>query len=189
MKKHFVVACLALAAPLAFAQAKNFEGFTLGANIASTKTTFDATTLGSSDGNTAGLELQLQYNFALSPQFVLGVGMSFGATENKAGTVSGVDYSLKNRSALEFTPGFVVSDSLMVFGKIASLNASGVDSLGGSATQTGIGYGLGVRGLVDKNIYWQVGYDLNTYGEKTTAGGVPYKFKSNAFSAGVGYKF
>ncbi|MGQ0709180.1 MAG: outer membrane protein [Rhodoferax sp.] len=188
MKNTVVVACLALAAPLAFAQAKNFEGFTLGANIASTKTTIE-TNAGNADGNTTGVDIQLQYNFALSPQFVMGIGMSMGTAENKAGTLSNVEYGLKERSAIEFTPGFVVSDSLLVFGKIASLNATGVQSTGGTATQTGIGYGLGVRGMVDKHMYWQVGYDVNTYGEKSFTNGTPYKFKSSAFSAGVGYKF
>ncbi len=182
MKNTVVVACLALAAPLAFAQAKNFEGFSLGATLANTKTTPESSTA-SADGTTTSVALNAQYTFALGQQFVLGVGLDVGTGNNSAGTNSGRDLVTKNRYALEFTPGFAVSDTAMVYGKIASLSATG-DATGYSENFTGLGYGLGIRGLVDKNMYWQVGYDSNQYFEKS---GV--KAKSTTLSAGVGYKF
>ncbi len=189
MKKALLLAAsVAFIAPQAFAQAKNFEGFSLGASIASTKTTFENPTV-SIDGTTASLDLNAQYNFALAPQFVLGVGLNLGTGNNKAGTSAGVDVITKNRYALEFTPGYAVSNTLLVYGKVASLSAT-AEAGTFSEGISGIGYGLGVRGLVDKNIYWQVGYDANTYSEKTSAAlGGAYKTKSSVFSLGVGYKF
>ena len=184
MKKTILaLACTALATPLVFAQAKNFEGLSIGANIANTKTTIDATA-GSTDGTTTGLDLNAQYNWALGQEFVLGVGITMGTGNNKAGTdITGNDITTKNRYSLEFTPGFAVSKDVLVYGKIASLSATAEG--GGSSTDiTGVGYGLGVRGMVDKNMFWQVGYDLNQYQEKNTV-----KAKSSTFSLGMGYKF
>lgn len=190
MKKTLLlIACTALVSPLAFAQAKNFEGFSLGANIANTKTTFeDATT--SIDGTTTGLDLNAQYNWALGQDFVLGVGVTMGTSNNKAGTsAANRDVTTKNRYALEFTPGLAVSKDVLLYGKVASLSGTAeIDGLGSEGI-SGVGYGLGVRGLVDKNLFWQVGYDLNQYAEKTSATLGTYKAKSSIFSLGMGFKF
>lgn len=183
MKKTLLaLACTALATPLVFAQAKNFEGLSIGASIANAKTTVEAPT-SSTDGTTTGLDLNAHYNWALGQEFVLGVGLAMGTGNNKAGTSGGSDINLKNRYALEFTPGFAVSKDVLLYGKVAYLNAT-AESTGSSDSLTGVGYGLGVRGMVDKNMFWQVGYDLNQYQEKNTA-----KAKSNIFSLGIGAKF
>jgi opacity protein-like surface antigen len=190
MKKTVLaLACTALATPLVFAQAKNFEGFSLGANLSSAKTTFDSTALGATDGTTNSVDLNAQYNFALGQDFVLGVGVSAGTGSNKAGNyANGTELNTKNRYALEFTPGFALSKDVLVYGKIASLGAT-AEAGGNSESISGVGYGLGLRGMVDKNMYWQVGYDLNQYGEKDDGAGGTYKVKSNVFSLGLGYKF
>lgn len=183
MKKIVLTLAGALVAtPLVFAQAKNFEGFSVSASLANTKTTIDTTGAASIDGTTTGLDLNAQYNWALGQEFVLGVGVTMGTGNNKAGTSGTTDVVTKNRSALEFTPGFAVSKDVLIYGKIASLNAT-VDSAT-STSISGLGYGLGVRGMVDKNMFWQVGYDSNKYDEKNTS-----TVKSTVFSLGVGYKF
>jgi opacity protein-like surface antigen len=66
-----------------------------------------------------------------------------------------------------------------------------VAKTGGVETTTsidGVGYGLGLRGMLDKNLFFQVGYDENQFNEKTI-GGVAVKPKASIFSLGVGYKF
>lgn len=183
MKKTILaLACTALTTPLVFAQAKNFEGLSIGANIANAKTTIENAT-GTTDGTTTGLDLNAQYNWALGQEFLLGVGLTMGTGNNKAGTLSGVEMNTKNRYALEFTPGLAVSKDILLFGKVAYLNATG-ESTNSSDNITGVGYGLGVRGMIDKNMFWQIGYDLNQYQEKNNA-----KAKSSVFALGVGYKF
>lgn len=193
MKKTILaLACTALATPLVFAQAKNFEGLSLSASLANTKTTFDdSTNAVSYDGTTTGIDFNAKYNWALGQEFVLGVGLTLGSGNNKAGTTAtGADITTKNRYALEFTPGFTVSKDVLVYGKVAAIGGT-VDVSGiGSENGTGVGYGLGVRGMFDKNMFWQVGYDLNQYAEKTsTTFNSTYKAKSSVFSLGVGYKF
>lgn len=183
MKKiALALACTALATPLVFAQAKNFEGLSLAASLANTKTTIDATGAASIDGTSTGLDFTAQYNWALGQDFVLGVGLNMGTGNNKAGTSGTTDVVTKNRYALEFTPGYAVTKDVLVYGKIASLSATAEGT--SSESISGLGYGLGVRGMVDKNLFWQVGYDMNKYDEKNTA-----TVKSNVFSLGIGYKF
>lgn len=183
MKKTILtLACTALATPLVFAQAKNFEGFSLGASVSSTKTVID-TAAASTDGSTTGVNLNAQYNWALGQQYVLGVGIDVGLLKNNAGNIFGKDTSTKNRYALELTPGIALSPDLLVFGKLASLSAT-IDDGTNTSDITGIGYGIGIRGLADKNTYWQVGYDSNRYFEKSNATG-----KSTALTLGFGYKF
>lgn len=195
MKKTILLAAvIAATAPQAFAQAKNFEGFSLGANLTVAKTTTDVTVGGatlSDSGTSTNLDVQLQYSFALAPQFVLGVGATIGTGNNKSGTVGGNDLSIKDRASFDIIPGYVLSDSTLLYGKVSALSATGVaDGAGGSSTSlSGIGYGLGVRSMIDKNMFFLVGYDWNRYDEKTVNGGGAFKPKADVFSLGVGYKF
>ena len=196
MKKALVLAAIvAAAAPQAFAQAKNFEGFSLGANLTSARTTTDLTPTGvattSDSANTIGLDLQAQYSMALGSNFVLGLGASLGTIKNKAGTIGATEFTTKDRYSLDFVPGYVLSPSMLLYGKLGILNATGVSTTAGADTTTsltGSSYGVGVRGLIDKNLYYQVGYDMNQYNEKDVTGG-KIKPTASVFSFGVGYKF
>lgn len=188
MKKIVLaVAGTVLATPLVFAQAKNFEGFSIGASLANAKTSIESTTGASTafEGTSTGIDLNAQYNWALGQAFVLGVGVTVGTGNNKVGSSSSVgDIVTKNRAAVEFVPGYAVSNDMLIYGKIASLAATGANDVGVSSTYAGIGYGIGLRGMMNKNMYWQIGYDMNQYAEKSNE-----KLKSSVFSLGMGYKF
>jgi len=190
MKKALLLAAtVAFIAPQAFAQAKSFEGFSVGANLAVANTKTEITSQAVSEsGNTTGLDLQAQYSFSLAPQFVLGLGLTLGTGSNKAGTYTFGDVVTKNRLSFDIVPGYAISNTLMVFGKVSSLSADVVATPTGGAenkqSATGIGYGFGVRGMIDKNMFYQVGYDINKYND---IGGD--KLSSTVLSLGVGYKF
>ena len=188
-----IAACLATIAPQVGAQAKNFEGFSLGGNLDFTRSSTHVPNLGSDSANTAGLGVQAQYSIALNNQFVLGLGASYSLGNRKAGSLGTpvTDYSTKNTLSFNISPSYAITDSLLVFGKVSSVGLSLVSSLAGvesSDSLNGIGYGLGVRSMVDKNLYFQAGYDVNRYFEKTS-GGTTFSGSSNIFSLGAGYKF
>ena len=193
MKKIAIAAaCLALATPQVFAQARSFEGFSLTANLESTKSTVDA--LGVSDsGNSTGLGLQAQYTFAITNQFVLGVGATLGTVKRNTASASGLgaDAYTKDNTSFDLTPGIAVTDSMVIFGKISALGGSlQIDSVpSASYSLTGLGYGVGIKSMIDKNLFWQLVYDSNKYNDVTTAGGTTLTNKSTIFSLGVGYKF
>ncbi|MDE2416829.1 MAG: outer membrane beta-barrel protein [Burkholderiales bacterium] len=193
MKKALLLAAsVAFIAPQAFAQAKSFEGFSVGANLAVAKSTTEPTGVASDSGNTTSLDLQAQYSLALAPQVVLGLGLTLGTGNNKAGTfTTGQEFVTKNRMAFDIVPGYAISSNMMLFGKVSSLSADGAFTLAGVETKkslSGVGYGFGLRGLIDKNMFYQVGYDINKYNDVDYGGG-SVKESSSVFSLGVGYKF
>lgn len=191
MKKALLLAAsVAFVAPQVFAQAKNFEGFSLGANLAFANTTTEPTGVASQNGNTTGLDLQAQYSFALAPQFVLGVGLTLGTGSNNAGTFApNTEITTKNRTAIDIMPGYALSSDMLLFGKVSVVNADVESSTpSAKASVNGMGYGVGLRGLIDKNMFYQVGYDAIQINE-TTLNGIKAKGSSSVFSLGVGYKF
>ena len=199
MKKlSLIAACMVVAAPQAFAQAKNFEGFSVGLNAEMTRSTTEASPLSASDGsNSTGTGLQLQYSLALTDRFLLGLGAtaSFGTLTAGSSAALGVDFTTKNRSSFDITPSYALTDTTLLYGKVSALSATGVATLQGTSTEeskslNGVGYGLGLRTLVDKNVFLQLGYDWNKYNDVTNnAGTATLKSTSNVFSLGVGYKF
>jgi outer membrane immunogenic protein len=192
MKKLLIATAVAttLFAPQAFAQAKNFEGWSIGANVENTKTTTKITSgaaSGTQDGASSNLALQGGYAWALGNSFVLGLNLTLGFGENKAGTSrDGAEWITKTRATWSLEPGFAVSDSVLIYGKLTGNGAiSGVTNQT-DKTIAGSGLGLGVRYLVSKNFYIQGAYD--SVGEYTGAY-TNVNHSSTAFSLGVGYKF
>jgi outer membrane immunogenic protein len=195
MKKALLLAAsVAFIAPQAFAQAKNFEGFSVGANLAVAKSTTEPTGVASESGNTNSLDLQAQYSLALAPQFVLGLGLTLGTGNNKAGTFATGDESItKNRMSLDIIPGYALSNNMLVFGKVSMLSADGASTTAAGVetkkSLSGVGYGFGLRGMIDKNMFYQLGYDINKYNDVEYVPGTSVKGTSSVFSLGVGYKF
>lgn len=195
MKKLMTLTAVvaALSSSQAFAQAKNFEGFSLGANAEFDRSTVDATGTGgiSDNGNSTGLGLQAQYSWPLSSSFVFGLGVSASSDNRKAGTyTTGHQAYTKDRYSLDLIPGIAVSDMVLVFAKVSSVSATGASSNGTSTSSLyGLGYGLGFRALIDKNLFWQAGYDYVKFNDVTFSNGTVASFKSNVLSLGIGYRF
>lgn len=191
LKKYIIAAAVAAAtfAPQAFAQAKNFEGFSLavGVNSVSTKLDWSGALTGSASGSGANLGLQAQYAMALGESFVLGLGVNAGVGDTSAGTPSGnSEVKLTNTSSVYVAPGFALNNSVQIYGKIAAINGS--LGGGGSGSSGGMGYGLGAQVLSGKNVYYQAEYMNNKYNDSTSSG-TTFKVSSDVFSFSVGYKF
>lgn len=192
MKKLFALTAVvaALSSAQALAQAKNFEGFSLGANAEFDRFTVDSG--GRSDsGNSTGLAVQAQYGWALGSNFLLGVGVTANTTNRKAGVyANGNEAYTKDRYSLDLIPAVAVSDKVLIFAKVSSISANGASNDGTStASLQGWGYGLGFRAMIDPNLFWQVGYDSIKFTDKTFSNGTVAGFKGEIFSLGIGYKF
>jgi outer membrane immunogenic protein len=192
MKRLLVIAsAAALIAPAAFAQTTGFEGFSAGANLELSRSTADTGTA-SDTGNSNALGLQAQYTFGLGNNFVMGVGGSVGTAKRNfsdAGSAVGLATYSKNNMSLDFTPGYMVTPTTMVYGKVSAVTGTlQDDTQATSNTINGVGYGIGVRSMIDKNIYWQAGYDSVKYND-VTDGAVTVAPKGALYSVGIGYKF
>lgn len=201
MKK--IIAAVAVAvtvfAPQAFAQAKNFEGFSLGANlnIASSTTEITSTIFnGKSTESGQNLGLQGQYNFALGDSFVLGVGFGAGLGDLKAGTITsgGTTLTIKQKEAYSVyvAPGVAINDSVLLYGKVAAISGKFESSAATTSTTavSGVGYGFGVQSYINKNLFIQGEFMQNNYADRTFAAFTETdKNNASVFSIGIGYKF
>ena len=195
-------AAISISATQSFAQAKNFEGFSAGLdyNTAQSSTTYKSKTgfLGGEtiSGGGAGQfgSLQAQYAIPMSERFVLGIGATVALNSYSLGslfTTLNVDGTQKQQWSIDVTPGFVINDSILAFGRVSYINASAVAASVSGTTEsniTGAGYGVGLKMLASKNIYWHVDYVQNTYANVELSTSVS-TLSSNVFSLGVGYKF
>ncbi len=200
MKKILIASALAAAfvAPQAFAQARNFEGFSLGANlnIANAATEVTSTPFnGKPSESSQNLGLQAQYNWALGDAFVLGAGLGLGVGDLKGGEfTAGGTFNAKQKEAysLYVAPGVALNDSVLLYGKVAALSGK-VEltgpGLSNSTTVNGVGYGLGVQSYLNKNLFIQGELMQNNYNEVDFDATSKGKFNSAVFSIGVGYRF
>lgn len=193
MKKQlaFIALAAAFCAVPASAQTRNFEGFSLGVNAEFERSWVEATDGTSDSGTSNGVGLQVQYNWGLGSNFLLGVGLAANTGNRKAGVyTNGADAYTKDRYSFDLIPAIPVSDKVLVYIKASSIAATGMSSNGStSASMQGLGYGLGVRALIDKSWFWQAGYDSIKFNDVTFSNGTVAKFKSDILTVGVGYRF
>lgn len=201
MKTFLRIATIAIStgcASAAFAQAKNFEGFSvaLNANATSTSVSRQVHTGGGSDGSGPGsyASLQAQYAIALSNTFVLGVGATAALGSYSLGNIytnTNMDLTQKQQVSVDLLPGYAVSDSTLVYGRLSYYDARSASSgqFGGEEySTTGKSYGIGGRMMIDKNLFWQVEYSRNVSNDLTTSLST-MKATTSVLSLGVGYKF
>lgn len=201
MKKALIATAIAaaLVAPQAFAQANNFAGFSAAANVNMTTATTEVSVPGASvkfDDNSQNVSLQAAYGLALGNNFVLGFGGTYALGDMKAGTIvagaNRVEMKGKDMYSLYIEPGFVLGNSTLAYAKVAYLGMKGEASATGAATFSdnfdGVGYGIGIRTMLDKNLFAQVEFMQSDYSAKTYSGGT-YKPSATTGTIGIGYKF
>ncbi len=194
--KKLVLTTIALgtfAASSAFAAgpADNLSGFSIGANAELSTGSASASDGTSDTGKTTALGLQARYDWALAPNFAIGLGGSYSSGNHLAGTyANGTAASINNRYSIDVIPTFALANNFQLYGKLSSIYGSAAANDGSSTNDVqGVGYGIGVRQMLDKNMYWQAGYDLNQFRDVTFATGTTSSLKENVFSFGIGYKF
>jgi len=200
MKKLLLAAVLGAAlAPQAFAQGRNFEGFSVGVNANSSSVSTEATGTGVSGKFGDGSEnftLQAAYGVSMGGNGVFGLGGTYTLADFNAGNIAsgGATVSLKGKDmySLYVEPGFLVNPSTLVFAKAAYISMKGETSAsgvtGGSENFDGLGYGAGVRMSFGKTAYWQFELTQSDYNAKSISG---LNLKPSAFNRtiGIGFRF
>ena len=189
-----LVSIAAACSTSAFAQVSNFEGFSAATNLTYSNASVSNSSESLSD-KSAGVNLQAAYGFALDANTVLTVGGSYALSDAKAGdyTNPAGTMKLKNQVSFYVEPGFLVNASTLVYGKLsydtASLNA--IDSEGTwKMNIKGMGYGIGARTMLDKNLFLQAEVKQTRFGAEAFPEDTDkIKTKNTVLSFGVGYKF
>jgi hypothetical protein len=219
-----------LASPyFASAQAKNFEGFFAEAGLGygtfngslsggNLSATSSGAALGSYTANADTVKSIIGvigggYNFALTNEFVLGVGGSYSPSRSAsapsttvitspfptlAGTLTGAG-AVQNIYSIYLSPGYAISQDSLVYAKVGYTGATAVFS--GNPPNVNLnGYvlGLGFKKSFDKNLYGFVEGKYASFGSKDldTKSLDPSITNTGSMSAkgmdivvGVGYKF
>ena len=203
MKKLLIAAAIAASfiAPHAFAQSKNFEGFSIAGNLnlisATTEMSLNEQSINGVGQQSTNASLQAAYSFAASDVVLLSVGGTYNLADVDAGTIkSGVNTAtvkLQNGTSIYFEPGYVLSEKTLGYAKV-SYNTGTVKGEEGTASVTkdisGTGFGFGVRTLLSKNLYLQVEANRIQFDSARFSGDTT-DFKSSATvgTVGIGYKF
>jgi hypothetical protein len=204
----------------AFSQAKNFAGPSLavtGGKISSTtKVNYNDGAGGSAEahvadigGNDVGFGLDLSYAFAIDNNFLIGLGFTYGLNDTDAGTVASIlKFKIEDQRSVYIQPTYAFNNSFAAYGKIGYHEMDGKATLtqnlfinnqnyglaAGSASGEfkGIGYGFGLKGLINQNVYIQaevqyVDYDSEGGGSDNNVGSFKPETVSGIIS--IGYKF
>ncbi len=182
----------------AWAQLNPFSGWNLGLNLnrATTATQFGGggvtSSMGESDLNPS---LQAAYGFALGQRYQLGLGLTMGMGDLKAGTLnlggSELSFKLRNMYSLYAEPGYTVGDATLVYGRVSYLGGRGEESYAGEVfgkTYAGLGLGAGVRTMLGDRLYLQLEFLYGDYEWKTARTGA-FRPSSTTGSIGLGYRF
>jgi len=181
----------ALSATAFAADAGSANGWSVSANVESAGAASNATDGTADAGRSTSLGLQARYDWSLTPTFSVGAGLGYSTGNHQAGTyANGTAATASGRYSLDVVPAYALNKDLQVFGKVSALYANVASNDGSSnAAAQGVGYGIGLRQMLDRNVYWQAGYDLNRYQDVTFSTGTSSSVQENVFSLGVGYKF
>jgi outer membrane immunogenic protein len=206
MKKIIALAAIAAACSTsAFAQVSNFTGASAGVNLDHTSVTthfseFFDTNFNGVGQQTVGVSINGAYGIALSNDTVLTLGANYSLVDAKAGNLSANDGSgtitakAKNQMSLYVEPGYLVSEKTLAYGKVsyesAKVTLDITDEDGGSKKINGVGYGFGIRTMLDKNLSLQAEVKSIKYGSASFEGDTStFKTTATVGTIGLGYKF
>ena len=204
MKKVFFALTIAsnlFATGFATAGTEDFVGPSIGVNLnvqsMSNKVsgTVNGTTISGTFGESSfGTSLKAAYGLALSQKSVLSLGGTYALVDAKAGTVaagsSTARFVGKNAMTLYLEPGVLVADKTILFGKVGYASVKGdTEGVSSIATNfTGYTYGVGLRSMIDKNLYVEVEALQFSFSSKVISG-VTYEPSGTQANIGLGYKF
>ena len=204
MKKIITLATVVAAfSTSAFAQVSNFTGYSAGVNLDHTAVNYENSY--SSGGNdngfgqqSVGVSIQGAYGLALSNSVILSIGANYSLVDSKSyeassGTGISITDKLKNQYSLYLEPGYLVSEKTLAYGKVSYESAKGTEDQTGQASISkdlhGMGYGFGIRTMLDKNLSLQAEIKSVKYGSESSSATSQFKTSATVGTIGLGYKF
>ena len=216
-KKLLVVAATAMMAGSVMAAGSAFEGFNaqLGAGYNSYSPTITdqpnpgtASSFTMGNGGSIAVRPGLGYTAGLGDTFTLGGLVEYDIVNSKnvavsqydptkKSTTNGINMQQKNTTTFSLLPGIAIDETTMAYAKLGySTFKTQLTYPGGSGSITNgsYNYGLGVKKLIDKNVYVFGEGNYSTIVSKTQ----PYndgtgstKFAGSSYNliVGLGYKF
>lgn len=202
MKKKLIAAVAATFAVLpmfATAQSQNFVGFDLGLDVGfkstSAKLSSANSSLDSVGSTDWGWALTGGYTMPLGQSATLGFVGSYDLSTTEFAKLSDpsttVKAKMKDHYSIGLEPGWVVSNNVLVYGKLNYHSANfslDYNSSSGKQDFKAFGYGAGVKVLMSKNVFVRLSVERVDYDSKTVSG-VTMKPSDTTGMIGLGWKF
>ena len=195
--KLLAASFLTIAAGSAMAQAKSevnpFEGPSVGVSVSSVggSTNVAGPVSGNAGQQSVVPTIDVGYAYGVSKDVALGLTGTYDLADTKGGSLDNTNFVGKKHYSINFKPGYVVGTSTMLYALLGYNRMQGTQNNNGStgsSNTNGIGYGLGVEVLLDKNIYMKLEGQQVKY-SSSTASGLTFKPSSTIATLGLGYKF
>jgi hypothetical protein len=176
----------------AFAQAMNFEGFSIAAGLNIANTTFSREYNGANghsvNGTQANAVIQAQYDYAASEQFVMGFGATADSGKLPFGSwqPSNIVIQMKDRYSVYVAPGYALNDSTLLYGKLAYISATVSDPR--ACELPGTGYGIGIKVLGGTHLIYQAEFSGADYAKREYIDAKD-TFDLKVLTLSIGYKF
>lgn len=194
MKKKLLVSALfTLSASAVMAQANPFEGPSIGVSVSSVGGTTDLSGPVSANVGQQSVvpTIDAGYAFGVSKEVALGITGTYDLADTKAGSLGSVNLVGKKHYSINFKPGYVLGSSTMIYALVGYNRMSGTmnyNGYTGTSNMNGIGYGIGIEALLDKNVYVKLEGQQVKY-TASTMSGETYKPSATLATLGLGYKF
>lgn len=200
IRKTGMAIALATTCSVASAGTANFEGLSvyLGASAVTTSIKLEADSFAANGlgKSSYSADIGADYGLKLTDSAVLLLGGTYGLNKLSAFEVSGAtdlagELKLKDRFSLYAAPGVTLGNSALLYAKLAYVSAT-ADGEGGK-THAGYGYGAGARVSLSKEVFLNIEFMQNNYGDKTYFAGTidetRISAKSTAGTVALGYRF
>ncbi len=196
MKKLLIATAVvaSFAAPQVFAQtaqSRNFEGFSAGVNANYAKTRASAragnNSYSTDDTGTNG-SIQGSYGIPLNDKVVMGIGATASFGDLDGGNFGGSSLKAKDMYSIYLEPGYRLTETTLVYGKLSYQSMKGEVSGLGSSTFDGYGVGVGLRSMINSKFYVQAEVNEIDYSSQSF-NGLNVDPKQTIGTIGVGYKF
>jgi opacity protein-like surface antigen len=158
-------------------------------------------------GNDIEYGLDLGYSIPIDNNFLIGFGITHALNDTDAGKFLGVfDFKAKDHQSIYIQPTYAFNNNFAGFVKLSHHRTKGEAKLSadlvltegtvleGATTEKfkGTGYGFGLKGLINQNVYLQA--EVNYIDYKSKGGGSPedvISFSPETVSGliSIGYKF
>ena len=195
--KLLVTTALSIMASGAIAQSNppmnSFEGPSAGVSVSSVGGSTDISGTQSANMGQQSIvpTLDVGYAYGISKQISLGLTGTYDLADTKGGSSGTANLVGKKHWSINFKPGYVVGSSTMVYALVGYNRMEGTLNNNGStgaSNLNGIGYGLGIETLLEKNVYVRLEGQQVKY-TSSTLSGLTYKPSTTLATLGLGYKF
>jgi Outer membrane protein beta-barrel domain len=195
--KLLVAALLSISATGLMAQSNSevnpFAGPSVGVSVSSVGGSTDLSGARSANMGQQSVvpTVEAGYAFGLTKEIALGLTGTYDLADTKGGSDGSANLVGKKHYSINLKPGYVIGTSNMLYALLGYNRMSGTlnnNGYTGTSNLNGIGYGLGIETLLDKNIYLKVEGQQVKYSSSTLSG-LTYKPSATIATLGLGYKF